>query len=302
MPDQSDARVQFVDGFVRARNWALMASHLVSLADAEFDHTRIFTFKEGRWGRVDVDLTVRSLWRTDRGLYCLGRDGRIEVVSPSERVRETLPDAGTGRGKLGYVHQIREIGSTLYVCGVAGQVYRRGTRGWAHFDEGVLDAASGVNALDLYSIDGSAEDNIYTVGERGLACRFDGASWRRLDIPTNRSLSRVRCVAPDQVYVCGDNGTFLLWNGREWEDHSNPKVGEGFWGVEFFEGKVYLAATKGLYVFDGAEVQPCETGLDPAPGGYRLHAYDGVMWSFGIDDLAMFDGKKWTKIQHPDNP
>jgi hypothetical protein len=25
------------------------------------------------------------------------------------------------------------------------------------------------------------------------------------------------------------------------------------------------------------------------------------LWSFGVDDIAWFDGKKWTRLEHPDN-
>ncbi len=77
---------------------------------------------------------------------------------------------------------------------------------------------------------------------------------------------------------------------------------EYFWGLEHFEGKVYLSALKGLFIFDGTSVERLTTGLKPEIGGYRLAARNGVLWSFGVDDLAKFDGKKWTRLKHPDNP
>jgi hypothetical protein len=44
------------------------------------------------------------------------------------------------------------------------------------------------------------------------------------------------------------------------------------------------------------------TGLEPEIDGYRLDARDGQLWSFGVEDLAWFDGKKWKRLKHPDNP
>ena len=46
---------------------------------------------------------------------------------------------------------------------------------------------------------------------------------------------------------------------------------------------------------------PVPTELDPAPKGYRLHTRDGMLWSFGQDDLVFFDGTKWERIICPDN-
>jgi hypothetical protein len=35
--------------------------------------------------------------------------------------------------------------------------------------------------------------------------------------------------------------------------------------------------------------------------GHRLHANDGVLRSFGIEQLACFDGKQFTEVKHPGN-
>lgn len=50
-------------------------------------------------------------------------------------------------------------------------------------------------------------------------------------------------------------------------------------------------------------VVPCTTGLTPElQDAHVLEAKDGVLWSFGFKDLAWFDGKQWTRVDHPDNP
>ena len=33
-----------------------------------------------------------------------------------------------------------------------------------------------------------------------------------------------------------------------------------------------------------------------------VDSYDKVLWSIGPKDIARFDGKKWERIHHPDNP
>jgi hypothetical protein len=301
---KDDARVRFTDGAVAARDVVLVASQLVALEE-EYEHSRIFTLKNGAWMHFDVDAVVWSVCvvqKPKRSFFCMGRDGLIDVSVSGQGHTETIADAGVGRGKLGYLHQMREIGGKLYVCGGSGQVYRRQSEGWVHFDDGVLDRKGGVRAIDLYSISGTSEKDIYSVGKKGLLFRYDGKSWTRLDSPTPHDLNYVRCVSPSEVYICGNDGSFFKGRLDKWESYSRPDLNEEFWSVEIFEGVPYLAATSGLYKFDGKKVEKVETKLNPSPGGYHLNANDGVLWSFGENHLCFFDGKKWTYVKHPDNP
>ena len=303
MISRGDARVRFSDGCVVSRNAVYCASQLVSLED--FEHSRIFSLKNGRWGHCDVDFVVWSICAVERPIrtiLSLGRDGQIDVRSPGRAATESLPDAGVGPNKLGYVSQIRDIAGQLYVCGGAGQIYRRQPKGWVHFDDGALDRERGVQAIDLYSIDGTSQEDMYAVGKNGLVCYHNGGSWNQPKSPTQFDLNWVRCVSPGEVYLCGNAGRFFKGNYEAWEDHSQPDLNEEFWCVEIFQGVPYLAAASGLYMFDGRKVERVVTGLKPSPDGYHLHANDGVLWSFGADHLCFFDGKKWTYVKHPDNP
>jgi hypothetical protein len=305
---QDDAQVKFEDGFVLSKNLIVVAAKLVSLADADYELTRIFTLRDGNWGQFDLRMTVRSLFGLtgpSSAMYCLARDGRVSVQRPLRLggpTEERISDAGTGNNKLGFVSVIRKIGNDLFVCGVAGQIYRRESRGWAHFDNGVLDIESDLDALDLYCIDGSSDRDIYAVGEKGLLCHYNGKAWRRLHSPTASDLNWVKCVSVDEVYLCGNDGVFFRGRQEQWENFSAPEIGEEFWCVEAYRGRPYLAATPRLFEFDGRKVVPVKTELRPRPDGHRLHSNDGVLWSFGTDHLCFFDGKKWTYVKHPDNP
>ena len=81
----------------------------------------------------------------------------------------------------------------------------------------------------------------------------------------------------------------------------NDSITDNFWGIEYFQGKIYLASLNGLFVLDDGHISTIKTGLTPEIKGYRLHANDGVLWSFGVDDLAFFDGNNWQRVIHPDN-
>lgn len=299
--------VYFVDGCVIEHDYIYIASKLKSLDAEEYDYSRMSFLDGDKWIYHDlewdvVSVCVKSKTKNESRKYCaLSAQGEIEFQYPGGVDLEKISDAGTYEG-LGAVKQIKYIGEYLFVCGDQGQVYQRMGEGkWKHIDEGILDRNISASALDLNSIDGSSEDDIYTVGFHGKIFHRSDSKWYEIDSPTNAHLERVKCVSSEEVYICGNNGVFLKGNKDGFKDLSLSGMTDNFWGLEYFNGKVYLATLNDLYVYDGNELSPITTGLKSKVGGYRLDAGDGVLWSFGVDDLAYCDGLNWTKVDHPDN-
>lgn len=302
MGGAGDSSVVFVDGFAKDKNWIYVSAELKALAEEDIDYTRIFSWKNGQWGCLELDqLAIRSVCAASlpqRAIHFLDEEGEVVTLTPEGLKRERIPDAGTERGRLGCVVRMREIAKNFYVCGTHGQIYRRESSGWAHYDQGVL----GPSAPDLNCIDGISKNNIYVVGDRGTILHHGGESWKYDNPLTKEHLRWVRCISQNEIYVCGRKGAFFRGYFSNWTDLSNPTLREHFSCVEVFEGKVYLASASSLYVLDGNQIQRIDTGLSPTPDGHRLHASDGVLWSFGSRHLCFFDGKKWTYVKHPDNP
>jgi hypothetical protein len=305
MAKAGGSAVIFIDGSVKSRNWVVVSAELAALVEGDHDYTRVFSFKDGVWNHFDLEgVVVNSVFAVPspgHGTYFLAREGRVIVLTPEGRKDEVIQDAGAERGKLGYVTRMRQIGQRLYVCGAAGQVYRREATSWVHIDQGIAEAAGSGSRSTLYGIDGTAEDDIYTVGQRGLVAHRNGQGWKKSNLPTNDFLMAVRCVSREEVYVCGRNGSFFRGHFGDWENLSVPKMKEHFWAVEVFLGKIYLAASNGLHLLDGKKVIPLDTGILPKPDAYRLQARDGVLWSFGNQHLCYFDGETWSYVPHPDN-
>lgn len=70
---------------------------------------------------------------------------------------------------------------------------------------------------------------------------------------------------------------------------------------------MYLASNLGLFIYDPndheAGIQKVVTDLHPdLQDANIVDSYDKVLWSIGPKDIARFDGKKWERIHHPDNP
>jgi len=330
MKEQIGVEATFLDGVVVEHDWVYLASQLDDLAPEVYRHTRMTGFDEytsqvsggNGWVYHDLELHVVSVCvkkKTaiqDRKLCALSREGDVEIRCAMEGTEaiEKIPGAGLSPGEnnrggvAGYVTNIREIGASLYVCGLNGQVYKRPPEGgWYAIDDGLFKPLTRENAeISNYftCIDGNFENDIYVVGMQGVVYYYNGWNWQKVDVPTDEHLHWVRCYGPDEVYICGHNGTLLKGSAAEgFKDVSSVEDNLAWWCLCKFSDKVYLSSTQGLYAWDGEKIAPVVTGLEPEVETWRVDS-DGekTLWSFGTKDLAWFDGTRWQRLDHPDNP
>ncbi|WP_431261851.1 hypothetical protein ACQ859_16465 [Roseateles chitinivorans] len=291
-------------------------------------HVRLFLYDElvdPVWRHHDVDwwsIATAVFVESDEApwaLSCLSNEGQVEYIrSSGDPIVESIPGAGVHRSgavRWGYMSNLKQIGDHLYACGGAGQVYKRlGKDHWVHMDEGVLQAPDVDDRLLPSAIDGPHEEAIYLVGalaESGYPPRvhfWNGKTWRQLELP--EVAERLTCIYVEtetRIWLAGANGTLLLGNAEDgFVSLSSVDDNQLFLGVCEYFGKVYLPSNLGLFVYDvdnpQAGIQEVVTGLTPELQDARIiDRASGVLWSVGGKDIAKFDGKVWTRIQHPDN-
>jgi len=320
-PDVYNATVSFIDGIAIERDYLKLVACLDSIDPWEEDFARLYYYDEQApdpWSAYDLDWHVISacLWTVDstraRTYVLLSTEGQVELHEAGAEARraEVIPDAGLHgdwSGDYGYVYAIRQIGSSLYVCGSNRQVYRRGEEGqWVHVDQDILLPSGDTSMRCFMDIAGLSENAIYAVGYHGEVFYFDGNRWASIDTRRDEDLFKIKIVSEEEVYVVGANGTLLKGNYRDgFVDLSAIEDNQRFTGIEVFEGRAFLASNLGLFVFDPAQkkISPYRTGLVPElTDCHVLEARDGVMWSIGFKDIASFDGNGWTRLHHPDNP
>lgn len=290
--------VYFTSGFVRSAQCVYVSAKLNAYSDEAF--SRVYAVEKGDWEVFEVEASVKSVCYHEptRQLFCLGKEGVVVASDPSGERPESIPDAA----RLGFLNQIKSIAGGLYVCGYGGQIYMRSAGGvWLHHDRGVLESTITAASVDLQDIDGHAADDLYAVGTGGAMFHFDGQRWARVDSPTNRHLLRVLVVAPDEVYVSGSGGTLLVGARGRWQDISHPNPALDFWGMAHYRGDLYLAYATGLVRRRNGVFENVKPAADRTLTHHRLHANDGVLWSFGLDDVFWYDGEHWHEEICPDN-
>jgi hypothetical protein len=286
-------KLSFGDGYALDNEIICLASRTEE--DLETDMSRVSVIKRGKWTYADFDdvaVSVTCLQR-ERVAFFLGYNGTILIIH--------LPVSGRGSRSVdvipvseefGNLLRIRNIAEHVYVCGMSGQVYRRESRSWKQIDHGLRGEAG----LDFEDIGGFAPDDLYAVASSGVVVHFDGQQWSRLDFPTNRPLSGVRCVAEGEVYICGNDGGLFRGRLNKWEFIGDRGVEENFWAVEKFGETVFVAYDEGLFAHDGKSLSKVNFGVGDAFDGHRLHANDGLLWSFGEEHVLCFDGTAWRRI------
>jgi hypothetical protein len=226
-----------------------------------------------------------------------GRLGFVGLIRDDQVVNEERIEGPEDRG---FICHVKVIGEHAYAAGMGRQVYRRiGPGKWEQFEKG-LDTSwnDPADVTGFNAIDGLSEDDIYAVGFDGDIWQCRKGEWHKVLSPTNLIIERVRAVRPDLVFAAGAWGLLLRGHDDSWDSIAQTATREGFWGLEWFQNRLYLATQHALFrLTDTDNLEPIDDGF-PKPRTYsKLHAANGALWSFGESHLSWTtDGERWNEV------
>jgi len=284
-------------GAVRYKDLAYLLATNDDLAKDNQPHTRVYTFDGGTLGAHDLEWVGASAsvcHKPAERLLTLGEAGFIHAIGGGQAAEE--PSIKRCHGPM---REIRGIAKgRAYAVGTARQAYRRDGVGiWSRIDQTAQTPVADIADHSFESIDGFSEEDIYVVGWEGEVWRFNGSTFRQIESPTNLALYKVRCGQDGFVYACGQVGTLLRGQGDQWSSIDHGATEEDLWGLEWFNGHLYVASTHLLYRLEGDTLTEVDWGEEPPPATcYHLSAADGIMWSIGAKDVMQFDGSAWTRV------
>jgi hypothetical protein len=305
MSDAEDSSLFFTDGYVVSKNSVVIPAQYNAFPTDPM--SRVMFMFGSEWIHYDVDddmIRSVSMRVSDSTCYLLGKNGTVVTCGGGGKVFSEKSLEGSFRKtkiqdveKYGELFRLRVIADVPYACGQRGQIYTETSGGWEHADQGVFAK----KAPTLEDIDGTGARDIYAVGMHGTVVHYDGRRWRTVDVGTNQHLSNVRCLTTGDVFMCGNSGVVIRRSGRGWELIDNPLGEPHYWGMDVYRGKVYLAHVNGMHVFDGKAITELDFGLGKEVSCHRVHSNEDVLWSFGVDDLFKFNGRKWREVICPEN-
>ncbi len=287
--------VQFGDGCAVSDDILYLTAFPDELDD-EISFTRMFTLNTAspeQWFHIDhdghrmVSVCLRAAQAAQpRAVCALSEEGVVEIANSQQQSFEQIDGAGLAQGSrgLGPMHRIREIAHTLYACGAGNQVYKREPQGWTAIDgtlaaaaqqgmtqtierlqaidgeateDQLLDLINGIGEVGgLDDIGGTGPDDLYVCGVDGTLAHWDGQGWTSLRVPTDAHLHSIHAVSAQTVWVCGHNGTLLKGNRQTgFTSILDHRVSTHLWSVREFDQRVYVGTTKGLWLLNGEQLE-----------------------------------------------
>ncbi|MGX1174929.1 hypothetical protein [Pseudomonas sp. R151218B TE3479] len=277
----------------------LIATHDAAISEGYIDSILI-TLDRGAWGAATVP------WLACSGTVChvpieryvmLGTDGSVEASGGGTVKEEAIANCGVDPKKRGPLREIRGIAKgRAYAVGTCRQAYVRDDEDqWRCIDQSAQVGDTPITDTSFESIDGFSEQEIYTVGWEGEIWKYDGSVFTQQNSPTNLALYKVRCAPDGFAYACGQLGTLLRGRDDQWEVIEHDSTREDLWGMEYFDGQLYVSSTHFVYRLEDGKLIPIDFGDDAPRTCYHLSAADGIMWSIGPKDVMEFDGANWKR-------
>lgn len=300
MPHWTD-EYSFSTGAVRSKEVGYLIATDDKLAKKKEPHSVLVSWYKGQWFQHLLEWSSPSVCVVqhpkEQGVV-IGLQGDAFVTGQKDDHPEEIVDGKISPQKRGFLRSVRAIEGKAYAVGMHRQAYRRdGANKWTCIDDSMRPPSGKGEVEGFEAVDGFSAKEIYAAGWDGMIWSYDGKKWKELDSPTNTILTSMCCGEDGNVYICGQEGMLIRGRKNKWEiiDHGFGKA--DFWGVCWFNGKLYISTMKQvLTLAKDDSIERVRMGGDPAESAYHLSAADGWMWSIGAKDVMAFDGKTWSRI------
>ncbi len=170
------------------------------------------------WAGAFWGFSTNDIWTTSYSPYDAHWNGSYWETVSNNRV---VPNVG---GMYAYgvwassTTDVWAVGQNLAGPAVPGFVsstvdHYDGTS-WSMFN---VPAAMNMSGMTLTSVWGSGSNDVWAVGDGGLAAHYDGTAWSVVDLGTTANLTAVMGTSARSVWVAGASGTILHWDGATWK-------------------------------------------------------------------------------------
>lgn len=286
-----------------------VAGVALELEDKDVPHTILWERVGGQWRRYQwknrtYGMVAYANVGAGTAAY-LGYEGTLKIRSEAlGSSEERLEPSDDGPSSLRTVSGIRVIGSQLFVVGMRRMVFQRAltSSSWARADAGVRQERSDLSLAGFYSIDGPSEELLYAAGMRGELWRREGATWDRLESPTQATLSSVRSLGDDRLAVGGERGALWLRERGRWHEVAHSLGAESFGCIERWRDRTFVCSEAGALfelALDGAP----RLERTAAPGVARvswLAATAEKLWVFGTSQVVSLSDQGWRDESPPE--
>ncbi|MBN1774630.1 MAG: DUF4215 domain-containing protein [Deltaproteobacteria bacterium] len=157
-------------------------------------------------------------------------------------------------------------------------------------DEGTWCPVAGLpTTQDLFAVRGSGAGDVWVVGNAGTILHWDGTAWSSVSGGGSRVLRSVFAASPAAAWAVGDAGAILAWNGTTWSAESAPA------GTGNLRGVWGFSAAEVWAVGDGGRILRRTAGGWASVGGGTTLDLGGVWGAAANDVFACAGHKTYTR-------
>ncbi|WP_234384342.1 hypothetical protein [Paracidovorax avenae] len=194
------------------------------------------------------------------------------------------------------------INGSIYAAGPWRTVCKRvGPNQWESLigDRSTLPLPPKVGASNdggFDAIDGFSATDIYCVGGKGDAWRYDGHRWFQCVVPTNMYFKSVCCAGDGYVYIGMQSGSVMRGREDSWEIIHRDEMTLPFKDMVWYDGKVWCTSDYGLWVIENGKLKEADVPPEVKACSGNLSVGDGVMLLAGMYGATVYDGREWQRI------
>jgi hypothetical protein len=225
-------------------------------------------------------------------------EGEVAVLGGGEDgLQKPIPKSDSGP-IASTVKSVVEIDGVVYVCGGWRQVCYRTTKlEWTSIRGNLPDPTQKtVNHCGFDSISGFNSNDIYCVGGKGDAWRYDGKKWHRCPVPTNMYLESVCCAGDGNVYIGMQSGCLMRGRENRWEVIHEDTMTLPFKDMVWFDNRLWCTSDYGLWTVENGKLVDADVPPEVKACSGNLSAADGVMLLAGHYGAAVYDGTSWDRL------
>ncbi len=254
-------------------------------ADGDGRGPLVLRFDGASWRRLATGATGDLWWGTVLGadrVRMVGEAGLVVDYVPSADRFEILPKPtdstlfgvwGASENDVWYVGGLPALSS--------GVILRGDSVSTRPFEPQPTETSSAT----MFKAHGFSSSDVFVVGQRGTALRFDGQRFAPTEVEPKLPLISVHGTAPDALYAVGGgaSGLIVRYDGEKWADETPTETPQlsGVWAVD--RETAFAAGFNGRIYRRSAGVWSEEAG--PIPTYEDLHGVyvdpEGAIWAVG---------------------
>lgn len=194
------------------------------------------------------------------------------------------------------------IDGSIYAVGPRRTVCKRMDEGkWESLvgDRSSLPKPARVGASSdggFHAIAGFNASDIYCVGGKGDAWRYDGQRWYQCVVPSNMYFRSVCCAGDGYVYIGMQSGSVMRGREDSWEIIHRDEMTLAFKDMVWYDGKVWCTSDYGLWVIENGKLKEADVPPEVTSCSGNLSVGDGVMLLAGMYGATVYDGREWQRI------